>query len=95
MVEGKSLSYKVILEVAEQEGVDPSDIEVPLYSVIDPELLDALESEARSKSNASLNIQFEYYGYLVTIRGADDISVKPSQAEPQFQLQPSTGEGSE
>lgn len=95
MVEGKSLSYKVIMEVAKQEEVEPLEIEVPLYSVIDPELLDELGSESHSKNGASLNIQFEYYGYLVTIRGPDDVTVKSSQDEPNFQLQPSKSEGAE
>ncbi|SEQ44960.1 HalOD1 output domain-containing protein [Natrinema salaciae] len=86
MGERKSLSFEVIMEVAEQEGVGPTEIDVPLYSVIDPELLDRLGSESNSKNDTNLNIQFEYYGYRVTIRGEDDISVRPSQGEQDLQL---------
>ncbi|PCR90581.1 PAS domain S-box protein [Natrinema ejinorense] len=72
-----SLSYAVILAVADAEGADPTDLS-PLSDAIDPEALDLLLSKNESQ------VRFNYHGYTVTVdhRGVvniESVNSKPSQ----------------
>lgn len=63
------VSSAVITAVAEREGVDPIELNQPLYDVIDPDALDALfqiESGVFS---------FVYYGYRVTVDYSGTVSL--------------------
>ena len=58
------LSQSVIAAVADAEGVDPTELSVPLYEAIDPDALDAL---FRSDGVAAGQIRFSYHGYQITV----------------------------
>lgn len=77
---GMSLSYEVVAEVADREGVEPTDIEPPeydaLYDVINPEALDSLFAPRENGlPRASGRIEFDYCGYHVTVTSDGDIDV--------------------
>ncbi len=61
-------SQAVIAAVADAEGVDPVDLDRPLYEAVDPEALDSL---FRSSGRRELDghVRFEYYGYEITVYG--------------------------
>ena len=60
------LSQVVVEAVASAEGVDPLDLEVPLYDAVDPDALDALFESGGAVDG---RVEFEYYGYDVTATG--------------------------
>jgi len=67
----QSVSFQVIAAVAEREGVDPTDIEPPiyeaLYDVINPEALDSLfapREDGTPRSNGT--VEFDFCGYRIT-----------------------------
>lgn len=62
----ESLSQVVVEAVASAEGVDPLDLEVPLYEAVDPDALDAL---FQSGTTVEGRVEFEYYGYEVAVTG--------------------------
>ena len=70
-------STTVINMLARAEGVRPTDLEVTLYDVIDPDALDALFS-GPAADDIELEVAFEVAGYLVTVRGADHVIVTPT-----------------
>lgn len=60
----ETLSQAVVETVASAEGVDPLDLEVPLYDAVDPDALDALFQSGIAVDG---RVEFEYYGYDVTV----------------------------
>ncbi len=77
----QSVSLAVIDAVAEREGVDLTEIEPPeyesLYSVINPEALDALFAPREDGSpRANGRVLFHFCGYEVTV--TDDGTVELS-----------------
>ena len=66
-----TISGAVVEAVAAEEGVTPSQLSKPLYSVIDSYALDAL---FRSTSGS---VTFTYYGYEVTVDATDQIELEP------------------
>lgn len=68
------LSMAVIDAIADREGVDPVDLEPPLYDVID---LDALDSLVRGPAQSTIEITFQYGEYDVRVTNHGDIDVSP------------------
>lgn len=69
-------SVEIVREIANREGVDPCDLETPLYDVLDPEALDSLVAHAGSdRENANPNVEFSYLGYRVTIQSPGSVHV--------------------
>lgn len=66
------LSQVVVEAVASAEGVDPLDLEVPLYDAVDPDALDAL---FRSGATVDGRVEFEYHGYEVTVTGDGHVTL--------------------
>ncbi|MFP9193555.1 HalOD1 output domain-containing protein [Natronosalvus vescus] len=65
----------IIETVAERKGIDPLEVEPPLYESVD---VDALEALFRSRAGQStVTISFEYAGYLVTLEGPDTVRLTP------------------
>ncbi|SIR82806.1 HalOD1 output domain-containing protein [Natronorubrum thiooxidans] len=67
-----SVSFDVIAAVAEQEGVDPMEIEPPeydaLYDVINPEALDMLFAPREDGSKrANGSVEFPFCGYQIIV----------------------------
>lgn len=67
-------SREVVEAVAAEEGVDPTDLSPPLYTAIDPDVLDAIFSDGGEREGAG-RLVFEYLGYEVTVRGDGGVSV--------------------
>jgi len=67
-------SREVVETVAAKEGVDPTDLSPPLYTAIDPDVLDAMFSERDQREGVG-RLVFEYLGYEVTVRGDGGVSV--------------------
>ncbi|WP_224268279.1 HalOD1 output domain-containing protein [Haloprofundus salinisoli] len=58
-------SQAIVERIAALEEADQTELD-PLYETVDPEALNALV-EATERSNPSLQIQFTYNGYEVTV----------------------------
>ena len=70
-------STDVVEAVAASEGLDATDLHVPLYESIDPDALDALvESSRDRRSRSPLRVQFSYHGYDVTVSTDGSTSVR-------------------
>lgn len=65
-----SICDEVVTRVAEREGVDELDLDVPLFDVVDP---DALESLFR---NTNGTVRFQYHGYDVTVDHRGTVEVE-------------------
>lgn len=70
----ESPSMAVVDAVTEAAGVEQTDLP-PLYTVIDPDAVDSFfRSPLGIGSEDAKEIQFEYYGYEVTVT-SDEITV--------------------
>jgi len=67
------LSMVVIEAIADREGVDPVDLDTPLYDAIDLDALDALSADIAGSS--PLEISFQYEGYEVTVTGDREVRI--------------------
>jgi hypothetical protein len=66
----------IVERIAALEGIDPLDLTVPLYDVIDPEALDSLVTANREGDTPNtLRIQFTYNGHVVTVDGSGEIDI--------------------
>ena len=68
-------STTVISALAAAENVNPIDLDVTLYDVIDPDALDALFA---SDLEEGIVVEFTIGGYTVTVKGADHVLVEPA-----------------
>lgn len=69
-------STVVIEAVAEHEGLDPLDLEHPLYEVIDTDALDALiGNDASGQAPSDTAIQFTYNGCRVKVSSDGSVEV--------------------
>lgn len=71
----ESLSESVIEAVADREGVDPMDLTAPLYDAVDPEALDAMVQNDAKYNESSLRIEFQYYGYTISVSADGSVQV--------------------
>jgi len=65
-----SASALVVDAVAAREGVDPLELEVPLYSAIDADSLDRVMD-----TDAPVEVTFAYYGYEVTVAADGSVTL--------------------
>lgn len=73
-------SERIVETVAAREGVDPMDLDEPLFAAIDPDALDALLQRGETRSTMSpIQLTFVYHGYEVTVTsdGAVEVSEPP------------------
>lgn len=75
-----SVSFDVIAAIADEEGVDPMDIEPPeydaLYDVINPEALDALFAPREDgTARGSGRVEFDFCGYHVAVTSDGEVDV--------------------
>jgi hypothetical protein len=75
VMEQKELSNRVVEQVAAEEGVDPTELSEPLYSVIDAEALDRLFRDSTG------SVQFTYTGYEVTVTHAGEVDLDSAKAD--------------
>jgi len=74
------VTVKIVQEIAEQQDVDPSEVEPPLHSVIDTEALERLFSATNGRSRRG-RLTFEYNGYTVTVEANEAVSVELNAGE--------------
>lgn len=67
-VEG-TICETVVNTVADAKGVDPLDLEPPLYEAIDPDALERIVTAHDS------SVEFTMAGYRVTVHGSDRVVV--------------------
>lgn len=71
------ISVTIVTAIAEQEGVDPTEIRPPeyesLYDVCNPEALDALFSYDETATNGT--ISFTFCGYDVRVSSNGTVTV--------------------
>ena len=71
--------YRVLSEIADREGIDPVDLDPPLYEVIDRRTVDALVSGGPSRPDSQRPIaDFTYQGYSVTVDSGGNVTVVDS-----------------
>lgn len=64
-------SMTVVSTVAEREGVDPMDLQPPLWDRVDPDALDRLFADR----NGGLTVEFEYLTYTVRVEADGEVTV--------------------
>lgn len=75
-----SLSRTIIEAVAAQEGVDPSELTVPLYDVIDPDSLNSLfTTPENGHQRRRGRVSFFYHGYTVTADSQGEIELREAE----------------
>ncbi|MFO7925233.1 HalOD1 output domain-containing protein [Natronomonas sp.] len=71
-------SITAILEaVAAQDGVDPMELEPPLFDVVDPDALEAILSTGAT-AQSEVTVTFEWAGYDIVV-GSDETLVASSK----------------
>lgn len=70
------LSQTVVSAVAAALGVDPVDLDTPLYDVLDPDALDRLFDGVGRRGS----IEFTFCGCWVRAEASGDVRVDPSPA---------------
>jgi len=71
------VSERVVARLAEHAGVEPADLDPPLYDVIDPDSLDALY-----RDHPGPRVQFDYEGRTVLVEPDGSIAVVERQEGP-------------
>lgn len=68
VVRTKLPSEAVVEKVASSEGIEPTQLEVPLYDSIDPDALNSLVEFSDSRPGTDpLRVEFTYCGYDVVV----------------------------
>lgn len=75
--DGEQLSTAVVMALADVAGVDPAEIGVPLYDVIDPDALDNLFSDKHDGSpRMGGKVIFTILDYEVTVQSYGEIVIR-------------------
>lgn len=73
----QTLSTAVVKAIAEREGIDPLDMDPPLYDVIAPDALDTLFARSADIGDARTGrVVFEYNGYEIEVTSDGDVHVE-------------------
>ncbi|ELZ01853.1 HalOD1 output domain-containing protein [Natrialba asiatica] len=87
MGSGTQPSIEILQQIATAEGVDPTELEPPLYSVIDPDALDTLVQSMADGTTTGFGtqteatrskIEFTYSGYTVRVDETGRVDVRPT-----------------
>lgn len=75
-MESTLVGTEIVEQIADREGVDPVDLDVRLYDVIDADALEALMNGTGDRQpQANLRVEFTYCGYAVTVGKNGRISI--------------------
>lgn len=69
------LSMAVIDAIARREGIDPIELDTPIYEVVDLDALDALTTDV---GDTSIEVSFTYEGHEVTVDDEREIRITSS-----------------
>ncbi|RQG98011.1 HalOD1 output domain-containing protein [Natrarchaeobius chitinivorans] len=77
---GESTTVTIVQEISDRDGVRPTDLEPPLYEVVDTEALDALfRSSGDDTDTATVRLEFTYRGYTVSVTGPQEVEIEPTR----------------
>ena len=76
-------SYRVIEAIAQKEGVSLTELTPPLYTVIDPDALDALIQKDVNSNTNHVVVEFTYRNYVVRVQNSPTVSVSVREVESQ------------
>ena len=82
----EAASQAVVENLAAAEDVDPTELEPPLYHVVDPDALDSLVESA----TGPLTVEFPYCGYVVCVDESRTVTVTPVDQAPNNDNESST-----
>ena len=69
-------TQRIVQAIADEEGVEPGDLDPPLFDVLDGDLLNALvASNEENADHATLELAFEYLGYTVRVAAGGAVTV--------------------
>ncbi len=75
MVHRDEITVKVAQEVAKKEGVDPLDLQPPLYSAVDTEAMGRLFRPTSKSARDGGGVKFEYRGHTIEVTASGDVDV--------------------
>jgi len=77
--ESRPTSEKIIAEIADRNGTDPTELHPPLYEVIDVEALDALFASDRGRGLPTCDgrVEFTYGPWRVRVESDGSVAVEP------------------
>lgn len=76
----ESVSGKVLGTVAARKNTEPTELQPPLYEVIDPDALDALFSpKGDGGVRTGGEVQFTYCGYEIRVTSNGDVRAIPNE----------------
>lgn len=78
--ESERFSTAAVEAVAERVGVEPADLEPPLYTAVDPDALDDLLSSMAVDGDDGA-VSFSYHGYEVTVHCDGNVDLEESNDE--------------
>ena len=70
------ISIRVAMAVADFKGIEPTELETPLYDVVDVEAMDALFRSADDTPQLTGYISFVVDGCEVFVDGSGDVTVE-------------------
>lgn len=74
--ESNSLTEVIVQQIADLEGVEPLDLETPLYDAVDPEAVESLLTDATTgERREHIRVKFQYYGYDIIVDGEGEIAI--------------------
>lgn len=73
-----SLSRTVIEAVAEKKEIEPIALP-PLYESVDPETLNSLFEQTETGTLRTIEIEFVYDGFLITVTVDDEFTISISE----------------
>ncbi|GAB7018289.1 HalOD1 output domain-containing protein [Halostagnicola bangensis] len=81
------LSVQLVRKIAEKEGIDPTELDAPLYDVINPEALNELFEPRRNGESRCGTVEFTYQGYQIVVEqddsgGGPTITLEESGDQP-------------
>ncbi|MDS0281443.1 HalOD1 output domain-containing protein [Haloarcula onubensis] len=72
-----SLCVAIVETVADEEGVDPTELDVPLNDAVDVGALEALFAPRADGAQRRGRVAFDYCGYRVVVDSDRRVSVDP------------------
>lgn len=69
--DGDDVAHAVVAAVADRKGVDETDLDPRLNSVVDPDALNAVFKDGTGR------LSFEYHGFRVTVDSGSGVDLEP------------------
>lgn len=76
----ESLSGEVLDRVAACKNTEPTELEPPLYEVIDPDALDEIFTPKRNgRARTGGQVRFTYCGYEIQVTSNGEVRAEPTE----------------